>query len=703
MRRRLWIAGSGIALVLAALWVWPRRPPHILLITLDTTRADRLGCYGYSAARTAALDELAASGVLCENACTVAPLTLPAHVSLFTGLYPAESGVRTNGRGRLDAGIPTLAEALKRAGYECGAFLGSFVLDRKFGLERGFKAYDDDIVGDVPAADALHRQRPGQEVVDSALDWLKRERSSPFFCWVHLYDPHAPYLAHDDLFGDEFADRPYDAEIAYVDRQVGRLIEFLKSSGLSSQTLVIVVGDHGEGFGEHVELGHGMTLYEEVLRVPLVVSQPGRVPPGRRIAPRVSLVDLSPTILELAGLSEQRKISGKSFRRGLLGGEFESSPCYSATDEPFLSNGWSPLRSLVDGTWKYVRTTKTELYDLAADPLERQNLAESLPEKIQALEAALARFESQRTARSESAAQLSPAERRALEGLGYLGASRPVPAGPAPADLPDVKDMLPLNIAVEEAGSLISEGAPEGAIERLRDVIRQAPGLTKAYWLLSTALKESGRLDEAASVLLDLLAVKPESREGHFGLGLVLSEQRQTDEALAEFRKTIEIDPDYPDAHFSAALLLMQTGRMEDALAQLNETLELDRCQGAAYQWRAFLLAQRGQTDKAVADYRKALRFTPESAPTHHNLGVLLQERGEAGQAEQHLARAVTLDPQNAEFRYALGSLLVKERRPGEAIPHLNRALELKPDYERARERLEEARRAARGEPRGAE
>src|SRR5262245_49569433 len=218
-RRRLTVLIPAVILIVGGIWLWPRPKPPVLLITLDTTRADRLGCYGYGGGRTPVLDALAEGGVLCERAYTVAPLTLPAHASLLTGLYPAENGVRTNGRGRLDDEIPTLAEVFRRQGYDTGAFVASFVLDRKFGLARGFKTYDDDFGGDEPVTDALHRQRHGKAVVDAALAWLKEKRSGPFFCWVHLYDPHFPYLAHEDLFGDEFADRPYDAEIGYVDQQ----------------------------------------------------------------------------------------------------------------------------------------------------------------------------------------------------------------------------------------------------------------------------------------------------------------------------------------------------------------------------------------------------------------------------------------------------------------------------------------------------
>src|SRR5665213_318660 len=300
MRRRILVLGSAAAmLAAAAVWLLSRpRPPHVLLITLDTTRADRLGCYGCTQSRTPVFDALASSGILCERALTVAPQTLPAHASMFTGLYPLESGVRTNGRGRLDESIPTLAQALKRQGYDTAAFVASFVVDRKFGLDAGFNTYDDDFVGDEPVGEAMQRQRRGESVVNAALQWLRLKREKPFFCWVHLYDPHAPYLAHTELFGNDYVDRPYDAEIAYVDLQAGRLVNFLKSRGLEQETLIVVVGDHGEGLGEHVEKGHGMTLYDESLHVPLIFRHVGRLPAGKRVPENISLVDLSPTILD---------------------------------------------------------------------------------------------------------------------------------------------------------------------------------------------------------------------------------------------------------------------------------------------------------------------------------------------------------------------------------------------------------------------
>src|SRR5262245_58641206 len=324
-RRQIGLAVCTVAALALGLLGWREflhsRRPNVLLITLDTTRADRLGCYGYAPALTPTLDALAAAGVLFERACTPAPLTLPSHASMMTGLYPREHGLITNGRGRLEENIPTLAEDLRDAGYDTAAFVGSVVLHSQFGLQRVLAAYDDDMTHTDPTEHGLHRQRDGKRVVDSALAWLQQPRKSPFFCWVHLYDPHAPYVAHADEFGDRFQNHPYDAEIAYVDRQIQRLVNHLEANRLWERTLVVVVGDHGESLGEHDEEEHSLTLYNSVLHVPCIWAGRGAAAVGRRVPQPVSLVDLRPTLLETVGLRVPRGTSGHSLCEALSGGE----------------------------------------------------------------------------------------------------------------------------------------------------------------------------------------------------------------------------------------------------------------------------------------------------------------------------------------------------------------------------------------------
>ncbi len=692
-RRFLFIAGACL-LAGSLIWLRPRPGPHLLLITLDTTRADRLGTYGYSGARTPVLDSLAASGIVWESAYTVAPVTLPAHASLLTGLYPAEHGVHTNGHGRLGAGIRTLAEVLKRQGYDTAAFVGALVLDGKFGLDRGFDVYDDDFSGDEPTVDLFHRSRQGQAVVDAALTWLAGERAQPFFCWVHLYDPHAPYLAHIDLFGDEFQDRPYDAEIAYCDQQIGRLVEFLKGHELESRTLIVVVGDHGESLGEHSERTHGSTLYNSTMRVPLIFRQQTRIASGRRVAEQVSLVDVAPTILDLLGAGASWKTTGKSRIREFAGCPAEPRSCYGATDEPFLMNGWSPLRSLVEGRWKYIRTTRAELYDIASDPAELHDLSASQPEQVRAMALRLTEFETQLIARAAVEVKLSSAERRALTSLGYAGGTGPISADSSPTGLPDVKDMLPFDRLAEEAVDLIASGAIDAGIQQLEEITLRAPSYTTAKLYLGNALRKKNDLDKAESVFRSLVESRSDARDGHYGLGLVFLDQGRTDDARSEFLKTLEADPEFGEAHHTLAVVFMQIGRADEALRHLDALLAIDGRHAAGFQLRAFLLANYGRIDEAIADYHRALVLAPDSAGAHHNLGVLLADHGPVAEARRHLTQAVELNPQRAELFYALGALLVREGEYEEAIQRLTQALNLNPGYAAAQERLDEARQA---------
>jgi len=685
MRYRWWMLGLALAALIAGgIWFRSQRQANVLLITLDTTRADRLGSYGYSLARTPVLDRLAAEGIVFDRAYTVAPLTMPAHASLLTGLYPQEHGLRTNGRGRLDPGLTSLASLLRQEGYDTGAFVASFVLDSKFGLDQGFDLYDDEFTSEEPAHDALHRQRHAGSVIDSALNWLCRPRSRPYFCWVHLYDPHAPYLNHSDLFQDEFKHRPYDAEIAFVDSQLDRLLTHLKSSRSDENTLVIVVGDHGEGLGDHAEIRHGQTLYNSTLQVPLIFRHPNTLIAGRRVSDPVSLVDLSPTILDHLGVQERRTITGRSLRPLLSGQPWSSRPCLGATDEPFLESGWSPLRCLIDGDWKYIRTTKPELYHLATDPREERNLLETEPERVESLQAQLADFESALETRVAADVQLSSSERRALASLGYLGSqSATREEGSFADDLPDIKDMLPYDVIVETAEQRLHDGQLDAAVEMLQSVLKHVPGHTAANWSLAQALIRQQKNAEALAVLHAFVALRPESYQGRLGLGLTLLPQDAA-AGIAELRHALELDPERPEAPFNLALGLMDQQNFSEALDLLNSTLENDPQHAGAYQWRAYILTKNNQWDAALADCRQWVKYASDSPEAHLHLGQLLIRQGELLDADTHLALAEELAPQNPELQFTLGTIRWNLKQPDRARFHMERALQLKPDWPEA-------------------
>lgn len=537
------------------IWTFtPRGRPrlNVLLITLDTTRADRLGCYGAANAKTPALDELAQSGILFERAFTPVPLTLPSHSTMFTGLLPPEHGVRLNGTYRLDESLPTLAEQFAAEGYRTGGFIGAFVLDGQFGLRRGFQIYDDDFESPQPGRgpppdEHDHRERSGSDVVNSALRWLKKSPQEPFFCWVHLFDPHLPYLPHEDLFGAQFQDRPYDAEIAYVDIQVRRLIEALRTSGRAEHTLVIVAGDHGESLGEHEEQTHGYTLYNATLHVPLIFSCPQLWSESRRVAEPVSLADLSPNILELVEVSRSKLPAGRSLTFAMRGENIPEVPCYAETLQPFEEAGWSSQFCLISEGWKYIRSPRPELYDLQDDPRELTNLAERNPERLKVFESQLGDRESAMVTRTAPLVALSSAEHRKLAGLGYAGGggNRPGAQGP-PAD---IKERIAYYNRYIAAMRLLHEGQLEQARSELQAVVAAVPDYFKAQYNLGVCQMRLKQFDEAAQTFERAIAIDA-NPTALVSLAKARLSQNQPAAALPPLTRALELQPESEEIRF---------------------------------------------------------------------------------------------------------------------------------------------------------
>jgi arylsulfatase A-like enzyme/Tfp pilus assembly protein PilF len=696
-RRPVRLAVLGLSALALGLFGWrslavsPRA--NVLLITLDTTRADRLGCSGYARALTPTLDELAARGVIFERAYTPAPLTLPSHASMMTGLYPPEHGLITNGRGRLDDRIPTLAEIFRDAGCDTAAFVGSFVLHSKFGLERGFALYDDDMTNTRPTEHGLHRQRDGARVVDSALAWLQKRRKKPFFCWVHLYDAHFPYDPHVDEFGERFKDAPYDGEIAYLDRQIQKLLNYLQANRLSSETLIVVVADHGESLGDHEEAEHGLTLYNSALGVPWIWAGPGIPAAGRRVPQPVSLVDLRPTLLEAVGLPDRGATSGRSLCAALAAKEIEPGNCYSATDDPLLEHGCSPLRSLATANWKFIRTPEVELYELSSDPQETRNLAADRPEQVRKMDEELKLLEGTMTATAAAAVELSSKERQALASLGYLG-GKAAPSQPAPEgkELPDVKRLLPIYKKLQAAHRLLVGGDATGAEERLRELSREAPDYLPAQRYLAVALKKQNRLGESREIIEQVLERDPDDSEAHFERGAGFWEQKRFAEAAEEFRESLAINPHAEGSLFALAQALVQLGQFDEAERSYREALEQDPVHVEAHVSLGNLLKSQKRVAEAEEHYREALKYTPGLVEAHDNLAILLSEQERWAEAGEHFRRAVELAPQNPQLQYNFGTFLLLTGHFDEAVRALEESVRLDPQHPQAGKRLERAR-----------
>ena len=548
------------------------RGMNVLLVTLDTTRADRLGCYGYDPADTPTIDSLAERGVLFEDAVTSVPLTLPSHATILTGLSPRDHGVRENGKYRLSDDNTTLAEVLGSHGYDTAAFIGCFVLDARFGLDQGFDTYDFEVTPEGSRPDMPdYNERSATAVTDAAIHWLEERGSrgpdAPFFIWVHYFDPHLPYrspLEHTS----RFAGRPYDAEIAYADRELGRLLGRLETAGLRENTLIVAVGDHGEAFGEHDEPTHGMLLYEGTLRVPFIVSCDALFDRPHRISDRVvGLVDVRPTIEGLVGISSPDPCDGAS----LVEVPRESARAiYIETLTPLSLAGWSPLYGLRAHRSKYILAPEREYYDLQADPTESVNLYQMGGPDVERLESELAAVMEASGERPASPHSLSDEEIERLGSLGYVEARAPEDV----TGLADPKVMMPVYNDALKAENLYAAGRIEEAAALAAEVLEQSDMCSQAVRVLAFSDLRLGRPDEA----LDLL------------------------------RRSVERKPDVFLVRSLAQALIID-GRYGDAEEALDLYEELSPDDGRVLLLRGDILALRDRPREAIAEYEKAIEI----------------------------------------------------------------------------------------------
>ena len=601
----------AVAVIALFLLLRPRRP-NLLLITLDTTRADHIGCYGWTNALTPALDRLAAEGVLFENAYATVPLTLPSHSTIMTGLLPPEHGLRVNGVRRLSPSAVTLARVFASNGYRTAAFIASTVIEAKYGLNQGFEVYDDRIPPRViEGREANYSSRPGDQVADAALGWLRANRGKPFFCWVHLYDPHAPYEAHTNEFGARFEQSPYDGDIAFADRQVGRVLDELRAAGTLDRTIVAVTADHGESlpsdfvFEPHPH--HGFLFYQSAMHVPLIVRGAG-ARQGTRIREEVSHVDLYPTLLELAHVRGPYNGFGKSLVRLMKGGSRAPESCYGEA-ELATSFGWSGIRCLVRDGIKYIRSPKPEFYDLKADPEERVNLAGTEPVRIKEAESLLREMESRVQTLDAPTVRLSAEDRRRLESLGYaIGQSGPR-SGAATAGR-DIKDMLPLIFKRNDALAFDMKDDYEKAAEVWSEVARQSPETFQFGNSFGCALVNAGR---AADAVTEFERVKAEMEKGG------TATEAQGEEYGAST---------YVSVLNNLAFALTQSGKAADALPLALNAVKADTQNASFLHTLAATYRALGRREEA---FKYALMSAEHASESVESLLLLAELESDAG------------------------------------------------------------------------
>ena len=677
----LLLAGGGLVLMR---WIGgpsgasgPAAPPlNVLLITLDTTRADHLGSYGYVRAKTRHLDQLASEGVRFDRAYSPAPITLPAHASIFTGRYPFDHGVRNNGNFYLSDRVDSLTTRFKAGGYRTAAFVSSFILDRRYGLARGFDTYDDRMEGSQAQVIQFEAERRGDRTSLALLAWLNAYAAetdhggqdghatakAPFFVWLHLYDPHEPYRPPSP-FREAFADAPYDGEIAFDDAIVAAVMDRLGQLGLRDRTLVVVAGDHGESLGDHGEETHSMFVYEPALRVPLIFWRPGLLPSGRVVDDLVRLTDIAPTVLALAGLPPLKAVEGRSLVPLIDGqGKLDAVPVYAETFLPQFYMNWSPLRALRDDRWKLIEAPRPELYDLSTDPGEQRNLYADRPQTAQGLRQQLAKLTGD-TAGSMSTGTMDREALEKLASLGYVGAGAE-PAAGAPADSrADPKDMIGVFNRLRQANSAVRDRRFGDALPILREVLARDPRNAFAQLVLGSAHMGMGEYRQAIAQYRTYLQLVPTSAYAHHWMSICYVRLGDQESALREAEATLAIDAKFTDARIMKGGILASHGDYPGALAELREAVSADPAKPAIRLDLAKVLAEAGQLDEAQAQYAKILEAQPDFAPALTGLGALYAGRGQYAQAEGALRRAVELDPLDAQARFNLARVYEHEGR----------------------------------------
>ena len=580
---------------------------NLILFTIDTLRADSVGAYGDSSARTPTMDDLARNGAFFTQAFAVAPITLTSHASMMTGRYPPGHGARHNGI-RMNGGVPTLAQALERAGFATGAFVGAFPLDRRFGLQRGFSSYGDRMPPGEPGRPA--NERAGRAVADEAIAWLNQNRSKRFFLWVHFFEPHAPYGNARD--GRPVAVR-YGDEVAEADAQMRRVLD---AAGDRSSTLVAVTGDHGEAFGEHGEVAHSVFVYDTTLRIPLIISGP-RVP-TRRIDIPVSHVDLAPTLVRLLELPAM-DADGVDLTVVLNGGAAPPRELYAESFAPLLDFGWSPLRTVRAEGWKFIEAPKPELYAVARDSAELRDMAAVDPARADVLRARLKRYGSAAvTPDALLTTTVDPEARARLQALGYASGDRT-----SSTRRPDPKDRRDLAAQLARINSGELEAQEMEAA--LRDILRRDPPNPQAHLRLGYVLVDSERCAEAVRHFQAAIDAHLPSADAHLGLAGCQAATRNYDAAVATLRAADRVEPDNPVVAANLGLMLSDSGRPAEGVPHLQRALELDATFLQARFYLAVAYARLNRRDDAASEAKELLRLLPADAPQRAEVQRLIQ------------------------------------------------------------------------------
>ncbi len=666
-----WIAMAVLVLAIAAVAVWrfrPRRgaPPDVILVTIDTLRADALGFAGNSRVRTPYLDSLAGQGIVFTNAHAHNVVTLPSHTNILTGLYPYQHGIRDNAGFRLDSKYPTLGAMLKQAGYTTAAFVSAFPLDSRFGLDAGFDVYNDEYREASDPLDFVVAERPAEETLTAAKTWYEGAAGKKRFLWIHLYDPHAPY-APPSPFREQYRDNLYLGEVAYVDSQLQRFLQPMLAS--HPNTLVVITGDHGESLGDHGEQTHGLFAYESTLKIPLIIVDPGAKP--RREDNYVRHIDLVPTILTRVGAKVPASLPGRSILDSEGRGAKPEPASYFESLSASLNRDWAPLIGMIDGGHKYIDLPIQELYDLKADPHEEHNIAESDRRDLFAIRTLLA---AAAPARKNIERNVDPSQKAQLLSLGYItgtSSKTTFTAADDPKNLVDVDNELHAIVAQYQTGQL-----PK-AVETARAVVKNHPRIKVAQEMLAFMLQQSENPAAAIDMLSRAVQAGTADEEMKVRLGLLLSENGRAREAIEVLRPFADgKDPDVLNAY---GIALADNGDAAGANAQFQRALTFDHTNATAYQNLAVVALRGGDLERARGHLRHALALNDKMPLALNLMGVIEAKSGHPDEAIEWWRKSVAADRRQYDALFNLAIVSSKRGRNDVARQALHQFIDTAP------------------------
>ncbi|MBI2837876.1 MAG: sulfatase-like hydrolase/transferase [Acidobacteria bacterium] len=645
-----------------------RASAPLILISIDTLRADHLPAYGYTQVETPAIDQFSKEAVVFERCYSHCPQTLPSHSSILTGLLPFEHGVRDNIGFFIKDGQATLASVLQREGFTTGGFVSSYVLRTETKVGLGFDSYDAEMTREKAEVSFGELQRKGELTIEAARTWLGTQQPGKrFFLFLHLYEPHTPYQPPEP-YASRYAGRPYDGEIAHVDALVGSFLQTLKDRGLYQRALIIITSDHGEGLGDHGEGEHGVFLYNEDIHVPLMIRYPEGIRAGEKVETPVQHVDLLPTVLDFYGLTPLASSQGRSILLSPL--KIPERAIYSESLYPLYHFGWSELYSLTDSRHKFIKSPREELYDLGADPGEKSNIATSSPTIAGQYRYQVDQTIANRTV--ESPAEMSPEDMERLQALGYIGvASSQVSSQ---QQKPDPKDKIHLIEKYRRGLHLHRQGDEAGAAAVFREIILESPDMADVLEQLGRSLARLKRVDEAAPVLRRVAELRWDNAFTLIGVSRIFWKLKMHPDALKCVDHALSLNPTIARGFELKGQILFSANDITGALTAFDRALALDGTLPMPYYIEGIVALQRGKADEALRLFRRAESELAKKEKhlvlpaLHYNIGFLLERKGLRGDAQSEYRMELTGMPSTYQARIRLAALLVQEGRREEAV-----------------------------------